>query len=112
MKVHFQKKIFFNGRYPRSGVFPKGVKMKKRTVDEKLKYNKGKESGFSHGYCAGVTFYRNYGNVPFSERPKRNADIDEMRIVAKRGYSYGKGFMCGVRDAANERKEKVKGGKN
>ncbi len=81
--------------------------MKKRTVDEKYKYNKGKEGGFSHGYCAGVTFYRNYGNVPPSERPKRKAAIDEMRIVAKKGFSYGKGFMCGVRDVANERKEKM-----
>lgn len=78
-----------------------------KTLTEKVAYNEKKKDGFSMGYCAGVRFYKNYGKggAPVDKKA-HNQYIDDMKDAAKRGYSYGKGFMCGIRDAANERKSK------
>lgn len=86
----------------------------KRTVDEKLKYNCGQRTAFAYGYRFGVQAYRQYPKA--NERRKRDisGDIDYNRRLAQTGdrlresTQYAKGFMCGVRDAANERKSKQK----
>ena len=86
----------------------------KRTVDEKLKYNSAQKTAFAYGYRFGVQAYRRYPKA--DERHKRDisSDIDYNRRLAQTGdksresVQYAKGFMCGVRDAANERKIKQK----
>ena len=86
----------------------------KRTVDEKLKYNSAQKTSFAYGYRFGVQAYRRYPKA--DERHKRDisSDIDYNRRLAQTGdksresVQYAKGFMCGVRDAANERKIKQK----
>lgn len=86
----------------------------KRTVDEKLKYNCGQRTAFAYGYRFGVQAYRQYPKA--NERRKRDisGDINYNKRLAQTGdrsresTQYAKGFMCGVRDAANERKSKQK----
>ena len=86
----------------------------KYTADEKLKYNRGLNTPFSYGYRFGVMAYRAYPTA--SEKRKRYImdDIADNKRIAKSGnpalgsVKYAKGFMCGVRDAANERKIKQK----
>lgn len=86
----------------------------KRTVDEKLQYNSGQKTAFSYGYRFGFQAYRRYPKA--DERQKRDisGDIDYNKRLAQTGdksresVQYAKGFMCGVRDAANERKSKQK----
>lgn len=86
----------------------------KRTVDEKLKYNSAQKTAFAFGYRFGVQAYRRYPKA--DERHKRDisSDIDYNKRLAQTGdksresVQYAKGFMCGVRDAANERKIKQK----
>ena len=86
----------------------------KRTVDEKLQYNSAQRTAFAYGYRFGVQAYRQYSKA--NERRKRDisGDIDYNKWLAQTGdrsresTQYAKGFMCGVRDAANERKSKQK----
>lgn len=86
----------------------------KRTIDEKLKYNSAQKTAFAYGYRFGVQAYRRYPKA--DERHKRDisSDIDYNKRLAQTGdksresVQYAKGFMCGVRDAANERKSKQK----
>ena len=86
----------------------------KRTVDVKLKYNSAQKTAFAYGYRFGVQAYRRYPKA--DERHKRDisSDIDYNKRLAQTGdksresVQYAKGFMCGVRDAANERKSKQK----
>ena len=86
----------------------------KRTIDEKLKYNSAQKTAFAYGYRFGVQAYRRYPKA--DERHKRDisSDIDYNRRLVQTGdksresVQYAKGFMCGVRDAANERKSKQK----
>lgn len=77
-----------------------------KTLAEKVAYNETQNTGFSHGYCTGVKFYQNYGKggAPVDNKG-HNEYIDDMKKAAKK-HSYAKGFMCGIRDAANERKAK------
>ncbi len=79
-----------------------------KTLAEKVAYNQAQENGFSRGYCLGVRYYQNYGKggTPV-DKTKHNEFIDDMRKAAKK-HRYAKGFMCGIRDAANERKAKKK----
>lgn len=85
-----------------------------RTVEEKLKYNSEQKTAFSYGYRFGVQAYRKYPKA--DERRKRDikSDIDYNKRLAQTGdksresVKYAKGFLCGVRDAANERKSKQK----
>ena len=80
----------------------------KRSVDEKLRYNESRKGMFSVGYRLAVKTYRDY--------PKQNAKgrkiikelITDSNELARTGDGFGKGFMCGVRDAANERKARKK----
>ncbi|MGN0823579.1 MAG: hypothetical protein ACI4MB_00765 [Candidatus Coproplasma sp.] len=77
-----------------------------KSLVEKYNYNSKLDTGFSHGYCTGVRYYRNHGNCSTAEKQKRNAFIDDMKVAALKGHSYAKGFMCAIRDCANERKGK------
>lgn len=75
------------------------------TVDEKYNYNLAQNTDFSKGYCLAVRLYRNPNKGLLADRKKRNAFIDDMSQGAKK-HRYCKGFMCGIRDCANERKAK------
>ncbi len=81
-----------------------------RTVDEKVKYNQGRKTPFSYGYLWGVKAYRQYPQASTAERKRILAQIDDYSKDARNGKGKSrecaKGFMCGVRDAANERKAK------
>ena len=83
-----------------------------RTVDEKVKYNQGleKKTAFAWGYIWGVKAYRKYPTAAKAERKRILAEIDDYNKDARNGKGRArecaKGFMCGVRDAANERKVK------
>jgi hypothetical protein len=78
----------------------------KRTIDEKLKFNNNNKSPFSTGYCLGVTLYRDYRKQDKSGKKTISELIDTNNSLARSGDELSKGFMCGVRDAANERKGK------
>ncbi len=77
-----------------------------KTLNEKFNYNSTQDTGFSHGYCTGVKYYRNYGKGAPVDKKKHNEFIDDMKVAALKGHKWVKGFMCGIRDAANERKQK------
>ena len=82
-----------------------------KSVDEKLKYNKEQHTAFSFGYTFGVKAYRSYSTVNATQKKLIKADIDDNRRIAKGDSSrgsvqYAKGFMCAIRDCANERKSK------
>lgn len=83
-----------------------------RTVDEKVKYNRGleKKTAFAWGYLWGVQAYRRYPKADRAERTQIRAEIDDYNKQARNGkgrsQECAKGYMCGVRDAANERKAK------
>lgn len=76
-----------------------------RTLKEKYNYNKSKDGRFSSGYCMGVDLYKDY----FKQNAKGKAEYKQLignaKISAKNGSVFEKGLMCGVRDAANARKQ-------
>ena len=74
------------------------------TVDEKLAHNKKRGGKFGWGYVFGVTMYRKYGSDCRAAQETTRLTINEFAVKAKQGNETAKGFMCGVRDAANERK--------
>jgi len=82
------------------------------TVDEKLKHNQSKKTAFGYGYSWGVQAYRRYPKADKAERKRILAEIDDYNSEARNGKGKSrecaKGYMCGVRDAANERKAKRK----
>ena len=80
----------------------------KRSVDEKLLYNKQRKSPFSVGYVIGVTAYRDYPKSGTKYKATVRSLISNSNDLARMGDDYGKGVMCGVRDAANERKARNK----
>lgn len=92
--------------------------MKKYTVDEKVKhhetipmYSDGKFNDrweFGIGYDLAVTLYRGYIKADKETRRITDEIIATNKELAKQGDKVGKGFMCGMRDAANERKTKKK----
>lgn len=76
-----------------------------RTVDEKFKYNEQRGGDFGNGYCFAVTLYREYSNLDRKGKAIVKRLIGQEKELAR--YSdmqRSKGFMCGIRDAANERK--------
>lgn len=75
----------------------------KRTVDEKLAFNKQRNDDFAIGYCAGVQLYREYPRASAKDKARTKKIIDTARELAH-DFALQKGVMCGVRDAANERK--------
>ena len=76
-----------------------------KTVDEKYNYNLTQKSGFSNGYCLAVRMYRGYNSGTPADKKRVKAFIDDMKQGAKK-HGYCKGFMCAIRDCANERKAK------
>ena len=84
------------------------------SFEEKIRYNKERaKSGdlFSKGYIKGVSCYQSYAKE--DERGKKA--VKNEIALHKRLSKYRdmctedvKGFLCGVRDAANERKARQK----
>ena len=81
-----------------------------RTLKEKYEYNdkRKKSSDFSRGYCFGVTAYREYARSDAETRSVIRDVFSRENGFARDGDRFSKGVMCGVRDAANERKSKGK----
>lgn len=84
-----------------------------RTTDEKLKHNERQKTPFGFGYCWGVKAYRGYTKLSKSEKQRAKADISYNAQLVKTGKteatrSCAKGYMCGIRDAANDRKARQK----
>ncbi len=80
----------------------------KHSVDEKLVYNKKRKGLFSTGYVLGVEIYRGYSKGNKESKALTRGIISDSNDLARMGDEYGKGVMCGVRDAANERKARKK----
>ena len=80
----------------------------KRTLKEKYEFNHARNKLFSMGYSFGVNVYNDYRR--FDDKGKKIVRelIDTNKSLARDGDELSKGFMCGVRDAANERKSKQK----
>ena len=78
----------------------------KRSVEEKLAFNKKRGTAFSAGYITGVKVYRNYPQKDRKGKLMVKKGIDEFSRQAKSGDEFAKGIMCGIRDSANERKER------
>ena len=79
-----------------------------RTVDEKLKYNDNRKTPFSVSYVIGVRIYRNYPKVNAEGKKTIDEIIQSAKELARKGDDTGKGILCGMRDAAKERKERKK----
>lgn len=86
----------------------------KRTVNEKEQYNREKKTAFSYGYVWGVQAYRKYPKANKAEQKRLLAQIDDYKETALHGKGKArecaKGYMCAVRDCAEERKAKQKRG--
>lgn len=78
----------------------------RRTLKEKYDYNKSKNDKFSCGYCFGVDLYRDYSRQNAQGKAIYKELINNASQSAKSGSITEKGIMCGIRDAANERKNK------
>ena len=82
----------------------------KRSVDEKLKYNREQKTPFAYGYRFGVKAYREYPKANKKRKREMMSDIDDNKRLAQTGdksllsVQYAKGFMCAMRDCAAERK--------
>ena len=79
----------------------------KRTLDEKLEYNRKRAdlgSSFSKNYVLGVLLYGEYPKTDAEGKATIKRIIDTEKEFARDGNEGSKGFMCGIRDAANERK--------
>lgn len=79
------------------------------SVDDKVKFNQAKKTPFGYGYLWGVKAYRDYPTADKEGKKRILAEIDNYSKQTKKKTPSGecaKGFMCGVRDAANERKSK------
>ncbi len=89
--------------------FRKAIVMKRLLV-EKFAHNSQKDTSFSNGYVTGVIAYQSYNDYDKSGKQTVKDFIAANSKAAKSGDDLAKGVMCGVRDAANERK-KYKGGR-
>ncbi len=81
------------------------------SVDDKVKFNHERQTPFGYGYCWGVKAYRSYPKADTEGRKRILTEIDDYKRESQKKTRSGecaKGFMCGVRDAANERKSKGK----
>ena len=74
------------------------------SVDEKLAHNRKQKTMFSSGYIMGVNIYRAYPKANVKDKATIKEIISSASENARRGEQWDKGLMCGVRDAANERK--------
>ena len=80
----------------------------KRTLKEKCEYNRARTTPFSMGYSLGVMVYGDYRKFDNEGKKIVRELIDTNKSLARDGDVMSKGFMCGVRDAANERKARQK----
>ena len=80
----------------------------KRTLKEKYEFNHARNTPFSTGYSLGVNVYNDYRRLDDEGKKIVRELIDTNKLLARDGDELSKGFMCGVRDAANERKSKQK----
>lgn len=76
------------------------------TLDDKIKFNQHRPNLFSVGYITGVKAYRNYLLKDRQGKQATKKAMDGFSRQAKSGDVFAKGIMCGIRDAANERKAK------
>ena len=77
----------------------------KRTLNEKYDYNKKRGGDFGNGYCFAVTLYREYPKMDKQSKTAVKRLINsEKDLALYPDMQRSKGFMCGIRDAANERK--------
>lgn len=90
--------------------------MSQKTVDKKIKSyqsmmkNCTLPSGqYAAGYCAGVVFYRDFNSCS-AQGKKITKDFfsDCSRDARSHGDMFSVGVMAGARDAANERKNKLR----
>lgn len=77
-----------------------------QSLDDKIKFNQKRGTQFSIGYIMGVKQYRNYSQKDRKGKRTAKKAIDEFSKQARNGDEFAKGIMCGIRDAANERKQK------
>ena len=81
---------------------------KKRTVQEKYDYNKCRRGNkFSDGYVNGVEAYTDYDSATDGYRKsikELNKSVAEAARTKRDQWSIG--YMCALRDCANERKGK------
>ena len=54
----------------------------KRTVDEKLKYNREQKTPFAYGYRFGVKAYREYPKANKKRKREMMSDIDDNKRLA------------------------------
>lgn len=78
----------------------------KRTLTDKLKYNAKRNTNFAFGYRLGVSMYQDYPKDTAKGKIETKRLIDNFKSLARGGDEISKGVMCGIRDAANERKGK------
>ncbi len=78
--------------------------MQKYTFKQKLDYNKKRGGAFGNGYVAGAKLYTDYPKFDKDLQNKVKKLISSFSQTAKLGSESAKGFLSGVRDAANERK--------
>lgn len=79
-----------------------------QSLDEKIRYNQKRGTEFSVGYILGVKQYRSYPQKDKKGKRAAKKAIDEFLKQARGGDEFCKGIMCGIRDAANERKARRK----
>lgn len=83
----------------------------KRTLKEKIDYNKKRSDMFSMGYVMGVQAYKDYPKLSEKSKAEARQDIAQYSNWGKGKdrnnsvTSFSKGYMCGMRDAAAERKK-------
>lgn len=82
--------------------------MPKYTIDEKVKFNAERGTSFGVGYSFAVGLYRDYPKSDAMKKATINSIFTNSKVLAQQGDPFGKGVMCGLRDAANERKAKKK----
>lgn len=74
------------------------------TLQKKLAFNKKRGTEFSAGYIMGVKTYQKYPLKDRKGKQTAKRAIDKFSQMARNGDEFAKGIMCGIRDAANERK--------
>ncbi len=79
--------------------------MSKRLLVEKYSENDKKDTPFSNGYVTGVLAYQSYKDYDKAGKKIVKDFISESSKAARAGDQMAKGVMCGVRDAAHERKK-------
>lgn len=83
------------------------MRVTKKQLNDKLAALNDK---YCNGYVTGVIAYQSYNDYDKAGKKTVKDFIAANSKAAKSGDDLAKGVMCGVRDAANERK-KYKGGR-